>query len=72
MSAEFIPDDVSEKDVTEEANYRASKLGYCTREGNPTMRSKISAGWSRRYEQNFERLKNGNNNKCNSNEMSDF
>jgi len=54
---ELIPDNVSEKDVQEEANRRASKCGYCTREGNPTYRQKVSVGWSRKYEQNFERIK---------------
>ena len=39
--SEFIPDDVSEKDVREEANKRASKLGYCTRAGEPPYRTKI-------------------------------
>jgi len=59
---EFIPDNVSEKDVIEEANLRASKCGYCTREGNPTYRQKISFGYSRKYSENWERIKNGNNN----------
>lgn len=58
---ELIPDDVSEANVAEEANCRASKLGYCTREGKQMGRMKISAGWSRKYEENFKRLKNGNN-----------
>jgi len=56
MSAEFVPDNVSEQDVKEEANRKASKCGYCTREGNPTYRLKISEGWSREYEQNYERI----------------
>jgi hypothetical protein len=59
---EFIPDNVSEKDVIEEANLRASKRGYCTREGNPNCREKISVGWTRKYEENWEKMKNGNNN----------
>ena len=54
---EFIPDNVSEKDVTEEANYRASKCGYCTREGNPMFRTKIMIHPpSKKYEENYARI----------------
>lgn len=56
---ELVPDNISEKDVREEANLRASKCGYCTRQGNPTYRQKISVGWSREYEKAYERIKNG-------------
>jgi len=59
MRAEWVPDNVSEKDLKEEANYRASKLGYCTKHGNQTSRIKISVGWSRKYADNYERIKNG-------------
>jgi hypothetical protein len=57
--AELIPDNVSEQDVKDEANLRASKCGYCTRQGDPTRRQKIIVGWSRDYEENYERIFHG-------------
>jgi len=54
---EFVPDNVSENDVKDEANKRASQMGYCSKEGNPMRRAKISVGWSKSYADNFERIK---------------
>ena len=56
---EFVPDNVSENDVKDEANKRASRRGYCSKEGNPIRKTKFSVGWSRSYADNFERIKSG-------------
>ncbi len=53
---EIVPDNVSDKDVKNEAHRRAARCGYCTREGNPPYRQKISAGWSKQYEENYVRI----------------
>jgi len=35
MKSEFVPDDISNRDLREEVNIRTSKAGYTTREGRP-------------------------------------
>ena len=47
----------SEKDIKEEVNLRTWKAGYTTRDGNPLGREKISAGWSRKFEENYKRIR---------------
>jgi hypothetical protein len=54
---EFVPDTVSEKDVAEEANRRASKVGACTRDGLPPGRTKImSAPPTEQYRKNYNKI----------------
>jgi hypothetical protein len=38
---ELVSNTESDNNVKEEANRRAAKAGYCTREGNPTFGMKI-------------------------------
>ena len=38
---EVIPSNVSEADLKDDMNRRAARAGYCTRDGNPTGRTKI-------------------------------
>jgi len=46
-----------EKDVKEEVNYRTWKAGYTTRDGSPVGREKISSGWTRKFEENFKKIR---------------
>jgi len=38
---EIVPNNVSEKDLQDEVNYRTCKAGYTTRYGEPTYSTKI-------------------------------
>jgi len=54
---ELVPMDVPAEDLRDEANLRASKLGYCTRRGEPPYRTKIMmAPPTKRYEQEYIRI----------------
>lgn len=41
MQTELVPDNVSEKDLRDEANRRSARAGYCSRSGEPLGRTKI-------------------------------
>ena len=54
---ELVPDNVSDKDVKDEANRRAAKCGYCDRNGDPPGRTKImSLPSTRQYEEGYRRV----------------
>jgi hypothetical protein len=55
--AEWIKDSVSDEEVTRESNLRASKMGYCTKDGLPEGRTKImSMPPSKKYEENYKKI----------------
>ena len=44
------------KNIEEEVLRRACKAGYCNRDGSPVGREKISSGWTRKLEENYDRI----------------
>ena len=58
---EILSTSESESNVKEEANRRATKAGYCTREGNPIYRTKIqNRGYGESKIKVWPRDENGN------------
>jgi hypothetical protein len=57
MNYEFVPDNVSEKDLREEVNHRTAKAGYTTGLGECPYRTKVMAAPpNKQYEENYERI----------------
>jgi len=46
----------SEANVKEEVDRRTARAGYTNKYGEPMGRTKISVGWTRKYENNYERI----------------
>ena len=46
----------TESSVKDEVDLRTYRAGYTDRHGNPLVRQNISTGWTRRFEENYNRI----------------
>lgn len=46
----------NENAVKDEVNLRTCKAGYTNRQGEPLKSCRISSGWNRKVESNYERI----------------
>ena len=53
---EIIPDNMPQKDVIEEVNFRTSRAGYTTRSGGPIPPRIVSMPYSEQGRSNYDRI----------------
>lgn len=58
-SFEIVPDNISRRDLIDEAHRRSARAGYCSRSGEPLNKTRIMTFVpqnKKQYDENYERI----------------
>lgn len=53
---DIVPNDIPERDVVEEVNYRTSRAGLTTRSGGPIPLKTMSTSSTEKFRRNYDRI----------------
>ena len=53
---DIVPNNIPQKDVVEEVNFRTSRAGYTTRSGGPISPRIVSMPYSKQGRKNYDRI----------------